>query len=220
MTKPKTGRSTYHHGDLRNELVRVGRLLLEEVGPGVLSLREVARRVGVSIAAPRRHLADKEALLAAIAASGFDELASIRDALSAEFQDDKLRLAREMMQSYVDFAQGHKGLFFLMVGPAIIDRANYPELLASSKRSFDLFANAVTDYAASEKWPTEALQPLVYAAWTVEHGTAMLILGDRIPRPDRPIDVETMVAFSIASFLASVKAGPDNFQAVDPYRVA
>ncbi len=207
----------YHHGDLRNTLVREGRLLLEEVGPGTFSLREIARRIGVTIAAPARHFASKEALLAAIAASGFDELAAERSRLHGACQGDTLELARRMMRTYIAFAQRHRGLFYLMVGPAIIDRANYPELLESSRRSFDMFANAVIAYAKLRRWPNEALDPLVYAAWAAEHGTAMLILGDRIPRPQYPIDISTMVEFSVTCFLAAVAAGPANFRVVDPF---
>src|SRR3989442_7084727 len=69
-------RASYHHGDLRNALIAEGRTLLELKGARDLSLRETARRAGVSIAAPSRHFDGKEALLAAIAASGFRELAA------------------------------------------------------------------------------------------------------------------------------------------------
>jgi len=218
--KAKAQRRMYHHGDLRNALIREGRLLLEEVGPGTFSLREVARRIGVTIAAPARHFASREALLAAIAASGFDELAEERSRLLDACHQDPLELTRRMMRTYIAFAQRHKGLFYLMVGPTLITRASYPDLADSSRRSFDLFARAVTAYAKLQHWPNEALDPLVYAAWAAEHGTAMLILGDRVPRPQFPIEIGTMVEFSITCFLAAVVGGPANFRIVDPFVTA
>ena len=71
-----TSKATYHHGDLRAALVRAAMELLEESGETALSLRAVARRAGVSPAAPYRHYADREALVSAVAAVGYRELAS------------------------------------------------------------------------------------------------------------------------------------------------
>src|SRR5437016_14215729 len=71
---PRAG-DTYHHGDLRGASLRAARELLEENGGADLSLRAVARRAGVSPAAPYRHFADRDALVSAIAAEGYRELA-------------------------------------------------------------------------------------------------------------------------------------------------
>jgi AcrR family transcriptional regulator len=70
-----TSKATYHHRGLRVALVRVAMELLEESGETALSLRAVARRAGVSPAAPYRHYADREALISAVAAVGYRELA-------------------------------------------------------------------------------------------------------------------------------------------------
>src|SRR5258706_11305777 len=117
----------YHHGDLRNALVREGRGLLEEHGVAELSLREVARRTGVSVAAPSRHFDGKEDLLSAIASDGFAELAAIRRSI-ADANPTPLAKAREMMRGYVRFALQNRGLFNLMVGPRIIDAKKHAEL--------------------------------------------------------------------------------------------
>src|SRR6202022_4802729 len=70
-----TSRSPYHHGDLRAACLRAAMELLEEGGPSALSLRAVARRAGVSPAAPYRHYADRDALISAVGAVGYRELA-------------------------------------------------------------------------------------------------------------------------------------------------
>lgn len=197
----------YHHGDLRNALIQAGRIALEEVGARELSLRHVARSVGVSEAAPSRHFDGKEGLLAAMATEGFRELAQQRLAVraaSAPMRDK----ARRMMDQYVGFAQVHKGMFDLMVGPRILQRDAHPELVQAAAGSFDLFAQTVCDYARECGWPDNLLNLVVHAGWSVEHGLASLILGNRAPSLDWRVDIGEMVEFSISLFLSAVAAGP------------
>src|SRR5258707_9323965 len=100
----------YHHGNLRNALIAEGRRALEEIGVHELSLRYLARKAGVSEAAPSHHFAGKEGLLAAIAADGFRDLAALRVAI-AESDEAALSKAYRMMRVYVEFAQRYQGLF-------------------------------------------------------------------------------------------------------------
>jgi AcrR family transcriptional regulator len=204
-SKPST--PTYHHGDLRNALIVEGRRLLEELGAHELSLRHVARSVGVSIAAPSHHFDGKEGLLAAIAADGFRELAAARREIATTTDDPLIKVYR-MLDSYVRFAQREKGLFNLMVGPRILAKNAHQELSVASSESFDLFAAAVCDYARSKSWSEDDLNLVVHAAWSVEHGLATLVLASRVPRADRPIDVQQMIHFSISLLLSGVTAGP------------
>ncbi len=203
----KSHSASYHHGDLRNALIVEGRRVLDEVGTHELSLRHVARSVGVSIAAPSRHFDGKEGLLAAIAADGFRELADERRSIDESTADPLIKVHR-MMESYVGFAQREKGLFDLMVGPRILAKDAYEELNQAISSSFNLFASAVCDYARTKGWPVENLNHVVHAAWSVEHGLATLILAARVPRSDRVIDVQEMIQFSISLLLSGVAAGP------------
>ena len=188
--------------------------MLEEMGTQELSLRHVARSVGVSIAAPSRHFDGKEGLLAAIAADGFRELAAERRKIAESTKDPLLKVHR-MMASYVGFAQREKGLFNLMVGPRILGKDAYEELTAATSSSFDLFASAVCDYALANKWSREDLDLVVHAAWSVEHGLATLILGSRVPRPDRVVDLQQMIDFSISLLLSGVAAGPTHLSRIE-----
>jgi len=199
---------SYHHGDLRNALIVEGRRLLEELGAHELSLRHVARSVGVSIAAPSHHFDGKEGLLAAIAAEGFHELAVLRREIVAGTTDPLNRLYR-MMECYVRFAEREKGLFNLMVGPRILERDAYQELTTAATVSFDLFADAVCDYARGQGWQAKELELVVHAAWSVEHGLATLILAGRIPRYDRSkINVAQAIDFSLAMLVSAIASGP------------
>ncbi len=213
-TKASTAAAApYHHGNLRNALIAEGRRALEEIGARELSLRYLARAVGVSEAAPSRHFAGKEGLLAAIAADGFRELAELR-LKTVTRQAPPMATASEMMRSYVNFAQCHKGLFDLMVGPRLVTRDAYPELIEQNTKSFRLFAASVEQVALESGWQKDALALVTHAAWSMEHGLATLILSDRVPRSDLPVRVDQMIEFSIAMFLSAVTAGPKHLQTV------
>src|SRR3954471_11540215 len=97
----------YHHGNLRSELLEQAEQTLRERGPGELSLRELAREVGVSHAAPRRHFRDKQALLDALALDGFERLAGELE--EEDGGDFNARLAA-FAHSYVRFATHNAAL--------------------------------------------------------------------------------------------------------------
>lgn len=105
----------YHHGNLREALVKAGAKLVARRGDAALSLRAVARRVGVSQAAPYHHFANKEALLEAIAASGFEKLdAALEDALRPLEGRPPLERFHALGPAYVRFAVAEPSLFRLM----------------------------------------------------------------------------------------------------------
>ncbi|MGF6411579.1 TetR/AcrR family transcriptional regulator [Paraburkholderia sp. MM5482-R1] len=203
----KSAPTPYHHGDLRNALISEGRRLLEELGAHELSLRHVARSVGVSIAAPSYHFESKEHLLAAIAAEGFNELAALRSEIAASTVDPMIKVFR-MMQCYVRFAERERGLFDLMVGTRLPAMA-YEDLAAASVASFELFASTVCDFARTKGWAKKDLDLVLHAAWSVEHGLAALILAQRVPFPGHAVDVQQMINFSISTMLSGISAGPD-----------
>jgi AcrR family transcriptional regulator len=210
----KASRSTssaYHHGDLRNALISQGRSELETLGPNELSLRRLAKTVGVSSAASVRHFSDKAEFLAALATDGFRELGGIRRRIVSE-GGDLLNIAYRMMNAYVEFADAHKGLFALMVGPRIIDRDAYPELWRAANESFSDFAGAIAAYAEECGWTAESLPFVSHGAWAMEHGLATLILSGRVPRSDMRVDVGPMVHFSITMYLQAIAAGPERLQ--------
>nr|WP_297383498.1 TetR/AcrR family transcriptional regulator [uncultured Roseateles sp.] len=206
--KPIPREPAYERGDLRNALVEEGRKMFEEIGASELSLRALARRLGVSEAAPSRHFTGKEELLAAIAVSGFKELAEQRTKIAAQ-NLEPFPKARAMMLSYVRYAQTHAGLFDLMTGPRLLQQFVRRDVEGISNVSYSYFADSVFELALASGWAQKDLHYLSHAAWSTEHGVAALILAGRIPRTDSNIDVERMIEFSIDVFLAAVTAGPD-----------
>ena len=142
--------ATYHHGDLRAAVVSAAWKMIEKEGVDGLSLREAARRAGVSHNAPYRHFADRDALLAALVAEGF---AQLERALES-------RAGRELGEAYVAFALAHPQRFRLMFSGA---RASADLAGAASRSSF---AHLGADGAAAAG----------AAAWSLVHGLASLIL--------------------------------------------
>jgi AcrR family transcriptional regulator len=183
-SRRKPRNATYHHADLRPALLAAARRLLERGGPAALSLREVARRAGVSHNAPYRHFADRAALLAAVAAEGFD-------ALSARMHDAAANAATERRLSaigaaYVRFALDAPNLFRLMFG-GLVRSADHADLAVAGARAYA----ALTAEAKSEKpSPTRAV-----AAWATVHGLAHLLLEGQIAAVrDNPAATDRLVA--------------------------
>ncbi|SHK70915.1 transcriptional regulator, TetR family [Pseudonocardia thermophila] len=170
----------YHHGDLRRALLDTALTAIEEHGPVALSLRDVARRAGVSHAAPTHHFGDKTGLLTALAAEGWTMLA---DALAATAQRDP-RFS-ELGVTYVVFATSHPAHFAVMRAPGLV-RSDDPELVAAQKRAADHLRSG----AARHPDPRAAEDPLTaVAGWALVHGLAALIVeGSIAPEPD----VETL----------------------------
>ena len=152
--------STYHHGDLRSALLQAAGDLLEEQGLGALSLREAARRAGVSHNAPYRHFPDRNALLAALAAEGFRRLGEAMEGKSG----------RERGEAYVRFALAHPNRFRLMFGGQI-DFGTHPELRAAAAATYD-------GLLASFRARADVANPelAAAAAWSLTHGLAHLLL--------------------------------------------
>lgn len=173
----------YHHGDLRAALVDAAYELVERDGADALSLREVARRVGVSHAAPKHHFRDKAALLAAVGARAFDELAATMEQARRRAGDDPLARLTSAGVAYVSFAASHPALFRSMFGGALAGAAD-AEVRARSRRAFEVLVDAASHAAGPSATPAE-LRVLVTAAWSAVHGLSLLWLDGRLGRRAR-----------------------------------
>jgi AcrR family transcriptional regulator len=157
--------STYHHGNLPAALLRAAGRTLEKRGIAALSLRDTARQAGVSHNAPYRHFADREALLAALAAEGF--------ALLGERLRGKP--AREMGEAYVRLALEQPQRFRLMFG-GVLPAARYPNLRTAAQATQQALV------AAFKELPRPELAAA--AAWSMVHGLAQLLLDGQFAAKD------------------------------------
>jgi AcrR family transcriptional regulator len=180
LEKPRRERTpSYHHGDLRDALVRAARRILEKGGLVDLSLRRVARAAGVSPAAPYHHFADKQALLNAVAADGFAALRSEMLARMAKETDPAARLDASGV-GYVVFAVENPSLFRLMFG------SDGQQLSADAAltKAREL-AYGVLQAAVAETSPDGTANPLTcLRLWALVHGIAKLILEGGIKPSD------------------------------------
>jgi AcrR family transcriptional regulator len=160
----------YHHGNLRAALLDAAGKILEENGPDALSLREVARRLGVSHNAPYRHFATRDELLAALAAEGFRALGEATGkARAAAGPDDNA--VNWMGLAYIDFALKNPARYRLMFGGS---KADTEELATSAKESFLRVRGAIAQSGA----PSADLAAV--RAWAQVHGIAHLLLDKQI----------------------------------------
>lgn len=156
----------YHHGELKPALLAAAAQLLGEGGAALISLREVARRAGVSHNAPYRHFADRDSLLAALAEDGFHELDRRMDA--------EIGGLAALGQCYVRFALEQPGRFALMFG-AGLDKTRYPQLQQAALALYRRLAQAVHETA-----PAREPEVATLAAWSLVHGLAQLLLDRQL----------------------------------------
>ena len=188
----------YHHGDLRRALLVQAGVLLEEVGSDALSIRELARRVGVSPRAPYRHFADKEELLSAFAADGFrafgETLAAAQEAAAPG------RAIEEQVVAYVRFATAAPGRFRLMFGPRRVEPEG--DLADAKAAAFGILQASVGRRSSSD----QDIRALAIGYWSFAHGLAVLFLDGRVQ--DELDGDEDAVARRVAAALLDFVRSP------------
>ena len=180
----KKPRKDYHHGALRPALLKAAMEVLEERGLDGFSLRETARRAGVSPAAPAHHFGDTPGLLTAIATASFLSLAERIEAADAAAGPDRAARVRAQCYAYVSYALGNRARYDLMWRPTLFN-AKEPEHVAASLRAFLSLDRAVRGSTAIEEsnpGSIEAAQSI--ACWALLHGFARLTIDGMFGDPD------------------------------------
>jgi AcrR family transcriptional regulator len=171
LNSVKTKPRRYHHGALRPALLAAAEAVIAERGVDGFSLRETARRAGVSPAAPAHHFGDARGLLTALAAEAFVQFA---DALeSADGAGSRIERLRAQGLAYVRFALDERARFNLMWSYHLLDRDD-PDYRAASSRAYSILDRAARGRPAE---PGEVAEiPAAIAAWSIVHGFARLAL--------------------------------------------
>ncbi|MDE3723977.1 WHG domain-containing protein [Nocardiopsis sp. N85] len=159
---------TYHHGDLRRTIIDAALAATGEVGPTGWSLRELARRAGVSHAAPAHHFGDKTGLLTAVAAEGFALFADALEAAAGE--------PVEVGLAYIRFAIDHRSHFEVMFRPELY-RMDDESMRPARERA----AAALAASAGALSPDPERVRATTIAAWSFAHGFAELWLSGSLP---------------------------------------
>jgi AcrR family transcriptional regulator len=165
--------------DLRARVLAASLALLETEGLAALSLREVARRAGVSHQAPYHHFADREAILAALVTEGFDDLASrLERALESAANEKPAAANLAMGLAYVDFALSRPGIFRVMFRPELVDHRHFPEANAAGERSFAMLGRLIERLGTAKNAAEAQVQASLQ--WAVVHGLATLFVDGKL----------------------------------------
>jgi AcrR family transcriptional regulator len=167
--------ATYHHGDLRNALLEAVGEIISENGVGAVSLREAARRAGVSHAAPAHHFGDKMGMLTAFAARGFEEFGRrLQVAADAAAADGAEAQFRAIGVEYLRFAVERQPYFEVMFRSEMHDSAD-PDLECISHDSFGVLMGVVEAMDPAELGGADPMH-VAMGAWATVHGLATLWL--------------------------------------------
>jgi AcrR family transcriptional regulator len=191
--------SPYHHGALRDALLKAAETVLERDGLAGLTLRAVAREAGVSHAAPTHHFGDLTGLVSELAAIGFRQFNAAMAAAGAAAGTAPMEKALARAKAYVAYAQAHPGMYGLMFRTERLDMKR-PSLHEAAEASFAGLAGAI-GASRQEQISEQALSldqaAAIARAWSLVHGFTMLLLDDRLSdilrRLPKGTDIETLL---------------------------
>lgn len=197
----------YHHGDLRQQILSAARELLEENNIASLSLRAVAKKVGVSHSAPYRHFKDKESLLAGIAAVGFKELASQMAEAVVMHPDDPARQLQEAGHQYMKLVVENPQCVQLMFGNILPCDDSYPDFQNAGEFAFTGLKEIIKAGQSKCVFKAGDVELLALTAWSTIHGLALLFVSGHVEETiSTPVDVQALTTRVSAILLEGVKA--------------
>jgi len=199
--KRDSGPRGYHHGNLKEALVRAALELIAEKGPAGFTFAEAARWAGVSPAAPYRHYRDRDDLLADVARRGFEQFADVLNAAWDEGRPAPMTAFERMGKAYLSFAQAEPAYYSAMF-EAGIPPSTSAELAAAGDRAFAVIRSAAERIIA--RLPAGRRPPALMVAlhvWSLSHGIAALFgRGDAARRP-LPMSTDELLEAGVLVYL-------------------
>ncbi|HVX99794.1 MAG TPA: TetR/AcrR family transcriptional regulator [Pseudorhodoplanes sp.] len=201
MTWGKGGPRGYHHGNLKEALVRAALELIAQKGPAGFTFAEAARWAGVSPAAPYRHFRDRDELLADVARRGFERFEA---ALNAAWQDgtpDPLAAFDRTGKAYLDFARNEPAYYSAMFEAGIAPTTS-PELAQAGERAFAVLRRAAEMLVAT--MPQKDRPPALMVGlhiWALSHGVASLFGRGDAARRTLPMSAEDLLEAGVLIYL-------------------
>lgn len=201
MTWGKGGPRGYHHGNLKEALVRAALELIAEKGPAGFTFADAARWAGVSPAAPYRHFRDRDALLADVARRGFDEFADALAKAWDEGRPDVLTAFDRLGKAYLDFAKHEPAYYSAMFEAGVSPDAD-PALRDAGERAFGVLRSAAEKLVAM--MPAQGRPPALMVAlhvWSMTHGIASLFGRGDAARRTLPMPPEELLEAAVLVYL-------------------
>jgi len=195
------GRRGYHHGNLREALIRGALELIADKGPAGFTVAEAARSAGVSPGAPYRHFRDRDDLMADVARRGFDRFTAELEAAWNEGRPDPLRAFENLGRAYLAFARNEPAYYAAMF-EAALPLKDHPELAQAGERSFAVLRRAAE--ALSARAPEGKRPPALMMAlhvWALSHGIASLFARGDAGRRSLPMSAEELLEAGVLVYL-------------------
>ncbi|MEM6942060.1 MAG: TetR/AcrR family transcriptional regulator [Pseudomonadota bacterium] len=190
-TKSRTGRTTYHHGDLKAQLIEATRELVEEKGPDHFSVSEACRRAGVSTAAPYKHFKDKTEMLREVASGGMQrQYQQMIDEIAPHPPGTLARIVA-LGRVYVRFAVAEPGVFRLMFGLSK-DHEGDETLVALGHGTFGVVQREVALCRGSDVIEPQD-EGRAFLLWSFVHGLSFLQIDGKLSKMDMPLDLEAVL---------------------------
>jgi AcrR family transcriptional regulator len=208
----KTRPRTYHHGDLREALIAAGTGIIAADGPAGFTLRECARRAGVSHAAPRNHFASAEELVMVIAARGWEQFhAALELAAGLAGPAPEARLAA-MGQAYVAFALQRPGLYSLMFRTGDFDAVRQGKAGSQGSMALESAAAAawlqLVEAVTAVTGPSPRVELAALHVWSLVHGLASLSIDGKMKSDDALRHALQASLAALPNAIRGIAAGP------------
>lgn len=198
---PGAARRGYHHGNLREALIRAALDLIAEKGPAGFTFADAARSAGVSSAAPYRHFRDRQALLADVARRGFELFEQRLDSAWSGGRPDPFRAFENVGRAYLAFAR-EQPAFYSAMFEAGLPLDGEPELQQAADRAFAVLRRAADAFCA--RLPTERRPPALMMSlhlWALAHGIASLFARPDAGRRKLPMSPEDLLEAGVLVYL-------------------
>jgi AcrR family transcriptional regulator len=195
------GRRGYHHGNLREALVRAALELIGQKGPAGFTFADAARSAGVSSAAPYRHFRDRDALIADVARRGFELFAAALTLAWNDGRPDPYRAFENVGRAYLAFARSEPAYYSAMFEAGIPHDAD-PELREAAGRAFEVLRHASEVLCA--RMPPEKRPPALMMSlhvWGLSHGIASLFARGDAGRRSLPMSAEDLLEAGVLIYL-------------------
>ena len=207
MRWTKQGSRGYHHGNLKEALVRAALELIREKGPAGFTFADAARWAGVSPAAPYRHFRDRDALLSSVALQGYERFGAMLATAWNEGRPNPRQAFENLGRAYLAFARTEPAYYSAMF-EAGIPLDNNPELLAASERAFAVLRSA--SEALIAEMPARERPPVLMMAlhvWALSHGVASLFGRGDAARRALPMSPEELLEAGVLIYLRGLGIG-------------
>ena len=201
-------RTAYHHGDLHQQAHDQALAVLRLEGDGAISLRAIAKQIGVSAPALYRHYADRESLLAELAISGF---AALRQQLLSVDQHAPRAALIGIGLAYVAFAQSEPNLYRLMFGGRVLPKGAHPRLDQAGLDAFNVLQDTIARGQRAGYLKPAPLALMTATAWSLVHGLSQLTIDGHLPNADaEPQLAEGITSLLLEGAIADTNRATDN----------